>query len=210
MAQKDRFNKRTFYNICNTLAAADEDLKKIIDQYGYPPYWHRKPSFEGLIHFILEQQVSLASAMAALQKLQQKLPLISPKNILALTDEELKACYFSRQKIKYTRSLANAFLNKQIVISKLANAPADEVRIILTKVNGIGNWTVDVFLMMSLHRCDHFPLGDLALIKSIKIVKKLPDNASHGTIMQIADQWRPYRTIATYLLWHHYLESRKK
>ena len=113
------FSKENFEQICYLLAEKDEDLKQIIDEYGLPPMWTRPAIFQTLILTILEQQVSLASAYAAYQKLKEKIGFVTPAKILALTDEELRACYFSRQKIMYARALATAITTKQLRLKKL-------------------------------------------------------------------------------------------
>ena len=84
----------------------------------------------------------------------------------------------------------------------------DEVRTTLKKVKGIGDWTVDVYLMMVLNRCDFFAPGDIALMKSIKEVKNLSPLTTKEEILQVADKWKPYRTIAAYMLWHAYIKKR--
>jgi DNA-3-methyladenine glycosylase II len=154
--------------------------------------------------------VSLASAKAALVKLQESIGNITPQKLLSLTDEQLKACYFSRQKIVYVKGVANAIIAKELSLKKLLHQPDDVVRDELKKLKGIGDWTADVFLMMSLNRCDLFPTGDVALINSIKHVKRLPPLTGKEEILDVANSWKPYRTIAAYLLWHLYLERRKK
>ena len=204
------FDDSNFIFFCDELAKYDTDLKLIIDTHGYPPLWKRKPIFETLIHIILEQQVSLASAKAALDKLNQKIGTITPQKVLSLTDAELKACYFSRQKIVYARHLAEALLFKQLNLKKLAAAPDEKVREELKKIKGIGDWTADVYLMMVLQQTDLFPTGDVALMKSIKAVKQLPVHTGKEEIVLLGKSWRPYRTIAAYILWHAYLSKRKK
>src|SRR6202000_1755699 len=97
------FNKTDLHQLCDIVAVQDADLKRIIQTYGYPPVWSRPNSFESLVHIILEQQVSLASALSALNKLKEKIQEITPARVLLLTDEELKACYFSRQKTLYIK-----------------------------------------------------------------------------------------------------------
>jgi len=201
-------DKNNFYPLCDILSQQDNDLKKIIAQYGYPPFWSRVPSFATLIHIILEQQVSLASAKAAFLKLESKIGHITPEKILQLSDEEMKACYFSRQKIKYARHLADAIVNGELNIEQLNNLPDHLVRTELKKVKGIGDWTVDVYLMMVLHRCDCFAGGDIALIKSIKEVKGLSPLTSKEEILSIIENWKPYRTIAAFILWHAYIKKR--
>jgi len=201
-------DKNNFYPLCDILSQQDNDLKRIIAQYGYPPFWSRVPSFATLIHIILEQQVSLASAKAAFLKLESKIGHITPEKILQLSDEEMKACYFSRQKIKYARHLADAIVNGELNIEQLNNLPDHLVRTELKKVKGIGDWTVDVYLMMVLHRCDCFAGGDIALIKSIKEVKGLSPLTSKEEILSIIENWKPYRTIAAFILWHAYIKKR--
>ncbi len=203
------FTTNNFKSICDLLAAKDADLKKIINAHGYPPMWSRKPTFETLIHIILEQQVSLASALAALNKLKQKVRNITPQKIISLTDVELKSCYFSRQKTVYAKHLASAFINKEVNLNCFLSADDETIKNILKNIKGIGDWTADVFLMMALQRADLFPAGDIALINSIKFVKQLPKSTTKEGILLIADNWKPYRTIAAFMLWHAYLQNKK-
>jgi DNA-3-methyladenine glycosylase II len=203
------FNHGNFQQICDQLAATDADLAQVIHNYGYPPLWSRPNTFESLVHIILEQQVSLASALSALNKLKEAIQEITPGRVLLLTDEELKACYFSRQKTAYVRYLAEALLSGQINLIAFENMPDDEVRARLITLKGIGNWTVDVYLMFVLHRADIFPIGDLAAVQSIKKLKELPAGISRYEMIQLAQEWQPYRTVATMILWHDYLSRRK-
>ncbi|MGZ8559158.1 MAG: hypothetical protein ACXWWC_12525 [Chitinophagaceae bacterium] len=114
-----RFNKANFSSFCDLLSKKDQHLKGIIEQYGYPPMWTRPATFPTLIYIILEQQISLASAKAAFIKLKEKLLIITPGKLLLLTDEEMKTCYFSRQKMVYARHLAEAIVTKQLDLKKL-------------------------------------------------------------------------------------------
>ena len=202
------FNDDNFYQYCDVLAKKDKDLKRIIRQHGYPPMWTRPASFQTLILFILEQQVSLASAYAAFKKLKEKIGYVTPSKILLLTDEELRSCYFSRQKIVYARELAKAIQSKQLRLKKFTTAHEDEVRIELKKIKGIGDWTVDVYLMHALQRTDLFPLGDIALVNSLKEVKQLHSQTTKEKMLKISEPWRPYRTIASMILWHAYIQKR--
>lgn len=203
-----KFSKRNFHRICDQLTLADEDLATIVTAHRYPPMWTRPNTFETLVHIILEQQVSLASALAALHKLQERLHNdVTPERFLELTDEELKACYFSRQKTIYTRGLADAIKNNIIDLKNLATLPDDEVRKELIALKGIGNWTIDVYLMFVLQRADVFPIGDLAAVNALKRVKKLPKDTTRDHLLHIASAWQPYRSVATMMLWHLYLSS---
>jgi DNA-3-methyladenine glycosylase II len=201
------FSAQNFKQTCDNLAAQDKDLSLIIAAHGYPPMWTRPNTFETIVHIILEQQVSLASALAALKKLQEKTKELSPAKILALSDEELRACYVSRQKMIYIRGLARAIKDKQLNLDALATRTDEEVRAALTALKGIGNWTVDVYLMFVLQRTDIFPIGDLAAVNALKRAKSLAKDTPKESLLVITAQWAPFRTIATMILWHHYLSS---
>lgn len=204
----EHFNEDNFNSLCDKLAKKDKHLKAVIKEHGYPPLWGRIPSFATLIHIILEQQVSLASAKAAFLKLESRIGHITPEKILQLTDEEMKACYFSRQKTIYARHLALSMVNGELSIEKISLLEDEQLRTEMKKLKGIGDWTVDVFMMMALHRCDCFPTGDIALMKSIKEVKGLDMYTSKEEILLLADNWKPYRTIAAFILWHAYIKKR--
>ncbi|WP_374948949.1 DNA-3-methyladenine glycosylase family protein [Mucilaginibacter sp.] len=203
------FDKVNYEAICDKLAAMDANLAHIIQTYGYPPMWSRPNTFESLVHIILEQQVSLASALSALNKLRERVQLITPTRVLLLTDAELKECYFSRQKSAYTRYLAEAIISGQIELAAFEQMTDDEIRKQLIALKGIGNWTVDVYLMFALQRADHFPVGDLAIVNAIKILKGLPKETPKEDLVVIAQQWSPYRTVASMMLWHYYLSKPK-
>ena len=202
-----QFSKKDFYSLCDTVAKRDPELKSILQIHGYPPMWTRSNSFATLIHIILEQQVSLASAKAALNKLKLKIGRITPERLLALSNEELRACYFSRQKTVYARHLADMILSGKIDLKKYKHHSNEEIRLQLKQVKGIGDWTTDVYLLFVLQRTDVFPIGDLAMINAFKEVKKL-NAATRDDILKIAKAWQPYRSIATMLLWHYYIQTR--
>jgi len=202
------FNDTNFRRICKKLAKQDESLQAVILQYGWPPMWTRPNTFQTLVLTILEQQISLAAAYAAFKKLREKLGIVTPARLLALTDEEMRACYFTRQKMGYARGLAEALRSRKISLKKLSLLPDEVVREELIQLKGIGHWTADVYLMHALQRTDLFPLGDIALVNSLKEVKQLPNNISKEEMLAIAEPWRPYRTIAAMILWHAYIQKR--
>jgi len=204
-----QFNNDNFQQLCNELAEKDLIFKEILQQHSYPPMWTRTASFATLIHIVLEQQVSLASARAAFNKLKEKVGTITPASLLKLSDEELRACYFSRQKTVYARHLAEALISKKIQLKKLTASHDDGVRGILKQVKGIGDWTADVYLLFALQRTDIFPIGDLAMVNALKEVKKLPTHTTREELLTLAEAWRPYRSIAAMLLWHYYIKTRK-
>jgi len=203
------FNADNFHSICDTLAAGDRDLAHILETYGYPPMWTRSNSFETLVHIILEQQVSLASALATLNKLKQYKGGITPDNMLSLNDEEMRTCYVSRQKAGYIRGLAQAINNRKIDLAALAALPDEQVRTELIQLKGIGNWTIDVYLMFALQRADLFPIGDLAAVNALKRLKQLDQGIDQTSILRISASWQPFRSVASMILWHYYLSKTK-
>lgn len=206
----NKFTHSNFHTICDELSIADPELGAIINAHGYPPLWSRPNTFETLVHIILEQQVSLASALSALNKLRERVQEITPTRVLLLTDEEFRACYCSRQKTAYIKYLAEAIISGQINLQHFEDLPDDEIRKELVHLKGIGNWTVDVYLMFVLQRADIFPIGDLAAVNALKRVKQLPSGTTREGLIAVAEQWQPYRTIATMMLWHYYLSAPKK
>lgn len=203
------FTEDNYQPLCKVLASKDAGLQSILSLHGYPPFWGRPNTFAALVLTILEQQVSLASAYAAFTRLKEKLPVLEPHLFLELTDEELRSCYFTRQKTGYVRGLAHVLLNKELDLASLAYKEDEEVRTILKRLKGIGDWTADIYLIHVLKRTDIFPLGDLALINALKEVKALPATVTREELLRLAEPWRPYRSIATMILWHHYIKKRK-
>ena len=208
MSAVQTFNEDNFHELCTGLAGRDADLAKIIEEHGFPPMWTRPATFQTLVLTILEQQVSLASAYAAFKRLTDKIGFVTTSKILGLTDEELRACSFSRQKIVYVRELARAIQSRKLKLKSYHSAQEEEVRTEMKQVKGIGDWTVDVYLMHALQRTDLFPLGDIALVNSLREVKRLEKNSSKEQMLAIAESWRPYRTIASMMLWHAYIRKR--
>lgn len=194
--------------ICQKLAQTDADLAFIFQKYGTPPLWAREADFPTLIHIILEQQVSLASAASAFNKLKEKLVEITPENVLRLSDEELKACYFSRQKTVYAREFSRAVLDGALSLKSLENLSDLEAKHALKKIKGIGDWTADIYLLMALLRADVMPKGDLALHIAYKKLKNLNSAPHADEFQKIAERWKPFRAVAARLLWHFYLSEK--
>ncbi len=194
---------------CEKLARADADLAFIYQTFGTPPMWKREAGFATLIHIILEQQVSVASALSAFNKLKETLGEITPAGVLSLTDAELKVAYFSRQKIVYVKDLAKAIADGKLNLKALENLPDENVKTELKKIKGIGDWTADIYLLMALQRADVMPKGDLALHVAWQKLKKLEHRPGSDEFLLIAERWKPFRAVAARLLWHFYLSERK-
>ncbi len=190
------------------LAARDPGLATIAERFGTPPLWAREPGFPTLVHLILEQQVSLASALAAFDRLVAATDPLTPEALLRLDDAELLAIGFSRQKARYARALAVAVRDDELDLPALAAADDAEVDRRLMALPGIGPWTATIYRLMVLLRPDAWPIHDIALAQAIVEVRGLPGRPNPDAMLAIAEAWRPWRAVAARLLWHHYLSVR--
>ena len=187
------------------LAEKDEKLRFIVENFGYPNIQKRDEGFAALCHIILEQQVSIESAKACYAKLQNHFGAIHPTHIYTASDETLRGFGVSRQKTIYLKHLAEKVLNGELVFESFANKSEAEIRDELLKLKGVGHWTVEVYLMFCLQAPDIIPLGDIAIRNTIK---ELYDMHTEAEMVQLTENWKPYRTLASYILWHYYLEKR--
>jgi DNA-3-methyladenine glycosylase II len=197
--------RSTFAAAIDHLAGRDPDIGAIVDRCGKPPFWSRPQGFATLVLIVLEQQVSLASARATFDRLLAVLPELAPEPFLLLSDAELRAIGFSRQKTRYAREIARAIEDGSLPLARLARRPDDAVRSLLTAIKGVGDWTADVYLMTALRRADLWPLGDLALVKAICQIKQIDTPAPREVLLELGESYRPYRSVAARLYWHHYL-----
>jgi len=195
----------------------DEDVRKLkkkdktialaLEKHGTPPNWKREPGFVSLCRIILEQQVSLESANAHFNKLNDYVESFSPGEIVKLSSEEMRECQISRQKSVYLRALADAVIDGRLDLDALADREDDAVRKKLMAIKGIGTWTSDIYLMFCLQRRDIFPLEDIAVAKT---VKELYGIESRADILAVSEKWMPFRSLGTYCMWNYYLKSRNR
>jgi DNA-3-methyladenine glycosylase II len=200
----------SLHDAVHHLVAQDPDLAAVVARFGPPPLWAREPGFPTLILLILEQQVSLASARAAYDRLAAAVGEITPASVLQLDDGTLRAIGFSRQKTAYTRHLAAAIAGGRFDPHALETLSDDAVRAALIALKGIGPWTAEVYLLMALRRPDAWPHHDLGLLVAAQEVKALPQRPTPGELELLAEPWRPYRAVAARILWHHYLSTRAR
>ena len=209
MVKIELLNQRSLARGVKTLAAKDEHLAWILETLGPPPMWEREPGFPTLVHIILEQQVSLASAKAAFDRLHAAISPISPERFLTLDDAELRTIGFSRQKTLYCRLLAQALLDGQLDLNNLHAMNDHEARAVMKQLKGIGDWTVDIYLLMALRRPDVWPKGDLALAVAMQELKGMKARPTPDELEMMAESWKPRRAIAARMLWHFYLSGRR-
>jgi DNA-3-methyladenine glycosylase II len=189
------------------LSAIEPVFRLILEKYGVPTIPVRPQGFETLVLLILEQQVSIDSAKATFLKLKEELADFEPEIMLNWPDEFYRSKGVSRQKTTYIKALSHAILKKHIDLERLSSKTAQEVRDELIQIKGIGNWTIDIYLMFSLQASDILPLGDIAVVNTIKELLHIQDKEE---MENYAMQWSPYRSIATFLLWHYYLNKRNR
>ena len=191
----------------NYLSEKDSIFKAIIEEYGIPVVPQRPQGFETLVLLILEQQVSIDSAKATFLKIKANQKNLVPEFLLYISDEDYRFFGVSRQKTSYIKALAAAVLEKELDLESLPTKTPQQVRDELIKIKGVGNWTIDVYLMFCLQEPDLLPLGDIAVVNTIK---ELLDIHDKDVMEKYAEKWSPYRSFATYLLWHYYLKKRNR
>ena len=181
------------------LAELDPRFRDALKATGPLPLRLRKDGFAALLDAIVSQQVSVAAADAIWGRLKST-GLTGPRKIMWATDEDLRACGLSRQKIRYARELAASGLR----FTSLREQPTDAVIERLIEVPGIGRWTAEIYAMFSLGRADVFAPGDLALQEAARALFDLPARPTEKELRAMSEAWSPWRGVAARLLWAYY------
>ena len=189
------------------LTQKDEVLKGIISEFGLPIIQKREEGFASMCHIILEQQVSIASAKAAYEKLVSLVGKIDPITIYNATDQDLRNCGISRQKTLYLKDVAQRVIRKELSFSSLPMKTEQQIRNELIQIKGVGNWSIDVYLMFCMQSQDIIPLGDIAIKNTLM---ELYNCQSEEEMLAISSNWKPFRTFASFIIWHYYLKKRGK
>ncbi len=187
------------------LATCDPRFAEALALTGPLPLRRRKDGFEALLDAIVSQQVSVAAADAIWGRLKAA-GHIGPRKILWASDEDLRACGLSRQKIRYARELARSGIRYK----DLRDRPTDEVIDTLIVVPGIGRWTAEIYAMFSLGRADVFAPGDLALQEAARLLFDLDHRPSERDLRTMAEEWSPWRGVAARLLWAYYRVAKER
>ncbi|NUY82566.1 DNA-3-methyladenine glycosylase 2 family protein [Flavobacterium sp. MAH-1] len=189
------------------LTSGDPVLKSVIETYGNPVVQVRDQGFAAMVHIILEQQVSISSAKATYRKMAEYFVDITPEKMLSASDEEFRSLGVSRQKTAYIKDMASRVVSGILDFDSFRGKSVDEVTSELLAIKGVGMWTVEVYLMFCLQSPDIIPFGDIAIRKAfeelygIHEVEKMDKHAQN---------WKPHRTLASFILWHHYLAKRNR
>lgn len=206
----DYLNNEKLLEAVKYLTKKDKDLAALYEADGVPPLWARRPGFKTLIKIILEQQVSLASGKAMYIKLERNIKPFTPIRFEELGIEYLKSLGVTRQKSSYCINIAAAILDDKLDLKSLNKLSDEDAKEMLIRIKGIGPWTADIYLLMALRRSDIWPSGDIALASSMKKIKGLRTLPTNEKQIKIAEKWRPYRSVAARMLWHHYLNNKIK
>ncbi|WP_308916901.1 DNA-3-methyladenine glycosylase 2 family protein [Jannaschia sp. LMIT008] len=187
------------------LAARDPAFAAALAVTGPLPLRRRGDGFKAVQAAIVGQQVSVAAARVINGRLRDA-GLTGPRKVMWATDDDLRACGLSRQKIRYMRELAAA----RIDWAGLRTAPTEEVVDTLVRVPGIGRWTAEIYAMFSLGHADVFAPGDLALQESARLVFGLTERPSERALRAMAERWSPWRAVAARLLWDYYARAKAR
>ena len=183
------------------LIRKDRQLGEIIKAYPEDFLFSKSDPFYTLSRAIVGQQISVKAAQAVWERFEKKIIIVNPKNTLNMHYMSFKSCGLSKQKIKYLKSLATAFVNKELKILKSKTASDDEIVEQLIKVKGIGKWTAQMFLIFNLCKPDVFPEDDLGLIKGICVCYNLKYPIKKETAIKMSKKWKPWRSVATWYFW---------
>jgi DNA-3-methyladenine glycosylase II len=183
-------------------------MARLIDEIGPLHVGQRKRGrpddpYGVLVRSITGQQLSTKAAATIYGRLTElyggRTP--TPQEILATDPQQLRAVGLSNAKAAYLRDLAEHIVDGELPVDELTELPDAEVAKLLMAVKGLGRWTVDMFLMFHLGRPDILPVGDLGIRKAVQTHYGLQELPKAGEIEQIAEAWRPHRTLASLYLW---------
>lgn len=206
MTSQPPTSEATFQADVASLVAADGAIAAVVAEHGPPVFWERPPGFATLVLFILEQQVSLASAAACYRAVLARQGEMTPTAVLANPD--LRRDGVSRQKDRYLRALAAAVVDGSLDLEALGGLDDEAVRRTLMSLPGIGRWTADVYLLACLGRPDLWPVGDRALQVATAEALGLEAVPDQTGLEALGERWRPRRSTAARVLWHGYLRRR--
>jgi DNA-3-methyladenine glycosylase II len=197
-----RITEETLPEALEALGRLDADFAAAAVAHGPPPLRAREPGFAALLRIIVAQQVSLASASAIWGRLIEAAKPLTPDTFLGLDDAALGAVGFSRQKMRYGRALADDLRTGRIDIAGL-EAMDDETAIDhLVQAKGIGRWSAEVYLLFAMGRPDVWPADDVGLMIGVERLKGLAARPDRARMVELAEAWRPWRSVAARMLWH--------
>ncbi len=205
-----RLDAARFVEAASLLAEEDEAITAIIDKWGMPDFWARRPGFETLVLLILEQQVSLESGAAMYRRLKTLLGSVDPRAVLRVGEARMRSIGVTRQKSRYLTRLSEAVVGGDLDLGALEDASVEVARETLTSLKGIGAWTADAYLLTASRRPDMWPIGDRALQVGAGEAVGMDRPATEDELTILGEPWRPVRAVAARLIWHNYLCERAR
>lgn len=186
---------------CIELIKGDRVLRRLIPKYPGPCLMSRGDPFMTLARSIVGQQISVKAAESVWNRLQENCRDFSPKIILKLGNEKLAQCGLSKRKTEYISDLAQHFVEGTLHVKQWQQMEDEAVIAELVAIRGIGRWTAEMFLIFNLLRPNVLPLDDLGLLKAISTHYFSGDPVSRSEAREVAANWAPWRTVATWYLW---------
>jgi DNA-3-methyladenine glycosylase II len=190
-----------WHNAARLLSRRDPVLRKLVKAYPEANLRSRGNAFSTLARSITGQQISVKAAQSVWERVVVAAGKISPENILAIKDEDLRGCGLSRQKVAYIKDLARHFDDGRIKPHRWTHEDDDTVIRELAEVKGIGRWTAEMFLVFYLLRPNVLPLDDIGLQRAMERLYNNGEALSKDEMRKIAQRWDPWCTVATWYLW---------
>jgi len=197
-------DQRYITRALNTLAKRDDDLRDALSAYGKPKPRIRPEGFETFVNTVVAQQISTHAANAIMGRVRKRLPRLTPRTLMKVSDEDLRSAGLSFRKIEYLRGLAEAELSGRLGIKRLGELNDEEAIERIMQLRGFGRWSAEIYLMFSLGRRDIFPADDLALQVALGRLKGLDKRPTAKEARRLTEAWAPYRSAASLFLWHYY------
>ena len=187
------------------LRRVDPVMRSVIAEIGpcrLDRYWRRQ-ALPALFQTIIGQQISVQAARSIHRRFRALYGGRDPsaRRLLSTSDEDLRGAGLSRPKVAYLRDLAGRASSRRLSLSALEHLPDDEVNEALVQVKGIGRWTAEVFMIFRLGRLDMLPVDDIGLLDGAKVLYGLPLRPQESELREIAEPWRPYRSVGCWFLW---------
>lgn len=183
------------------LSRRDKTLKKIISSYKGEALRPRGDAFYTLARSIAGQQISVKAAASVWNRVEEKLGRVTPKRMLAVTPEELRACGLSQQKIAYMLHIAEHFEREKKRVAQWHKLEDEALIKEMVALKGVGRWTAEMMLIFHYQRPDVFPIADLGLLKAIHLHYNKGEQMEKADVLALAERWRPWRSVATWYLW---------
>lgn len=186
---------------CADLVKRDRILKRLIPLFGPGHLINGSDPFVTLARSVVGQQISVPAAQAVWQRIELACPRVAPQQFIKLGQGKLIDCGLSKRKTDYLLDLAQHFVSGALHVDRWASMDDEAVIDELTQIRGIGRWTAEMFLIFNLSRPNVLPLDDLGLIRAISLNYFSGEPVTRSEAREVAANWEPWRTVATWYMW---------